>query len=64
MDITALNNTALYALNTATTKTGETIGLAMLSNQLDMTDSLSNGMIRALENSVNPAVGSNFDVSV
>ncbi|MBR1390148.1 MAG: putative motility protein [Lachnospiraceae bacterium] len=64
MDITALNNTALYALNTATTKTGETIGLAMLSNQLDMTDLLSNGMIRALENSVNPAVGSNFDVSV
>ena len=64
MDISALNNTALSALNSSTTKVGEAVGLAMLSNQLDVTDSLGAGMIRAMENSVNPAVGSNFDMSV
>ena len=64
MDISALNNTALYALNTATTKTGEALGVAMLSNQLDVSKALSDSMIKAMELSVNPSVGSNFDVSV
>ncbi|MCI5620604.1 MAG: YjfB family protein [Lachnospiraceae bacterium] len=64
MDISALNNTALYALNTATTKTGEALGVAMLSNQLDVSEALSDSMIKAMELSVNPSVGSNFDVSV
>lgn len=64
MDISALNTTALSALNSATTKTGQAIGLAMLDKQLDMTQVLGNGMVKAMENSVNPAVGGNFDVSV
>ena len=64
MDISALNNTALYALNTATTKTGEALGVAMLSNQLDVSKALSDSMIKAMELSVNPSVGSKFDVSV
>lgn len=64
MDISALNNTALYALNSATTKTGETVGLAMLSNQLDVSEALSDSMIKAMELSVNPSVGGNFDMSV
>lgn len=64
MDISALNNTALYALNSATTKTGEALGVAVLSNQLDVSEALSDSMIKAMELSVNPSVGSNFDVSV
>ncbi len=63
MDIAALNNTALSALRIAT-PTSEAIGVAMLSNQLDVSQSMSDSLIRAMELSVNPAVGGNFDVSV
>lgn len=57
MDIAALNNTALSALNSASTPTSEAIGVAMLSNQLDVSQSMSDSLIRAMELSVNPAVG-------
>lgn len=63
MDIAALNNTALSALSIAT-PTSEAIGVAMLSNQLDVSQSMSDSLIRAMELSVNSAVGGNFDVSV
>lgn len=64
MEIGALNNTALYALKGATNKTSEAIGLAMLSNQLEVSQTMGDSMIRAMENSVNPAVGGNIDVYV
>lgn len=64
MDIGALNNIALNQLSGATSTAGQTIGLVMLSKQLDVTDSMSSQMIKAMENSVNPNIGSNFDVSV
>lgn len=64
MEIGSLNNIALYALKGAETKTGEVLGLAMLSNQLEATEVMSDSMIRAMELSVNPAVGGNIDVSV
>ncbi|MDE7435017.1 MAG: YjfB family protein [Lachnospiraceae bacterium] len=64
MEIGALNNTALYALNSATTKTGEILGVAMLSNQLEVSQTMGDSMIRAMELSVNPSVGGNIDVSV
>lgn len=64
MDIAALNNTALSALSSASTPTSEAIGVAMLSNQLDVSQSMCDSLIRAMELSVNPAVGGNFDVSV
>lgn len=64
MEIGALNNIALYALKGADNKTSETIGLAMLSNQLEVSQTMGDSMIRAMENSVNPAVGGNIDVSV
>lgn len=64
MDISALNTTALSALNGATTKTGQALGLVMLNKQLDTTESLNAGMIQALEKSVNPSVGGNIDLYV
>ena len=64
MDIAALNNTALSALSSASTPTSEAIGVAMLSNQLDVSQSMRDSLIRAMELSVNSAVGGNFDVSV
>lgn len=64
MNITGLNDIALNALNSATSPTGQAIGLAMLDKQLEVTDALSSTMISAMENSVNPSVGSNIDVYV
>ena len=64
MEIGSLNSTALSALNSATTATGQSIGLAMLGKQLDVTNQMGSSMIKAMENSVNPSVGGNFDMSV
>ncbi len=64
MNITGFNDIALNALNAATSSTGQAIGLAMLDKQLEVTDALSAKMISAMENSVNPSVGSNIDVYV
>lgn len=64
MDISALNSIPLNAMNAATSSTGEAIGLAMLDKQLEMTDTMNSQMIRAMEQSVNPSVGSNFDMRV
>lgn len=64
MDISALNSIPLNSMNAATSSTGEAIGLAMLDKQLEMTDTMNSQMIRAMEQSVNPSVGSNFDMRV
>ena len=64
MEIGSLNLTALSALSKATTPTGQAIGLVMLNKQLDVTNQMGSSMIKAMENSVNPSVGGNFDMSV
>ena len=64
MDINALTSIPLNALNAATSSTGESIGLAMLDKQLEMSDTMNAQMIRAMEQSVNPSVGSSFDVRI
>ncbi len=45
-------------------KTGSEVGMKVLSNALDTQDVMGASMIRMMENSVNPAVGGNFDASV
>lgn len=64
MEVSALNTTALNALNSATTPTGTDLGVAMLSKQLDMTEVMGTQMVSAMENSVNPSLGGNLDISV
>ena len=67
MSIGGINtNVALMAVNQGTM--GD-IGVAMLSKALDQQSAEGDGIIKmldsaAMERSVNPAVGSNFDVSV
>lgn len=39
----------------------EAVGLKMLSNQIDMVDAQGAGMVKMMEQSVNPYVGTNFD---
>lgn len=62
MDINSLPSIALSALDMPSTNTD--IGVIMLSKQLDVSESMGDSMVRAMELSVNPAVGSNFDVYV
>ncbi len=64
MEIGALNSLALSSLSGATSPTEQAVGMVMLGNQLDATDEMSSQMIKMMENSVNPAVGGNFDMSV
>ncbi|MBQ9361291.1 MAG: YjfB family protein [Lachnospiraceae bacterium] len=45
-------------------QTGSEVGTKMLSKALDTQDAMGASMIRMMENSVNPAVGGNFDMSV
>ncbi len=53
----------------ATNYVQEKVGVAMLDNALDMNAELGAGIVQmidaaAMERSVNPAVGANFDMSV
>ncbi|MFP3154261.1 YjfB family protein [Lachnospiraceae bacterium ZAX-1] len=58
MDIASLS-TAL----SLSTGNGD-VGIAVLSKQLDIADELGASMIKALEQSVNPNLGSNIDISI
>ena len=70
MEIGALASTALYQMNQTSTKVGgydtpSDIGVAiMLSKQLDVSQSSGEALIRAMELSVNPAIGSNIDLYI
>ncbi len=43
---------------------GTKLGTALLSKQLDVQEEQGKEMVKMMEQSVNPAVGGNFDVSV
>lgn len=63
MDIAALS------MAMSTVNTNSAYGVAMLSNSLDMAASTGNQIVEmmdaaAMERSVNPHIGSNFDMSV
>ena len=61
MEIGSLADIALAQMP-ATTSVPSDISVAMLSKQLDLTQEMGADMIKAMENSVNPAVGGNIDV--
>lgn len=61
MDITSMGS-LLTALNNVTT--GNDIGTIMLSKQLDLAQTQGDNMVKALEQSVSPHLGSNIDVYV
>lgn len=63
MEISGISlSTPLMAISDA--KQGslkEAVGMAMLSKQIDMADAQGAGMVKMMEQSVNPYVGTNFD---
>ena len=52
------------SVSLAAAKSGSETGVAMLSKALDTQDSMGASMVRMMEQSVNPALGGNFDMSV
>ena len=63
MDIAGLST----ALSTA--RLGNEVGVAMLSKAMDQNEAAGNGLLKmidasAMERSVNPHIGSHFDMSV
>lgn len=61
MGIGSLADIALAQMPVSTSVPSD-ISVAMLSKQLDLTQEMGADMIKAMENSVNPAIGSNIDV--
>ncbi len=58
MDIASLS-TAL-----STTQLQNDVGVLMLSKQLDTVEVMSDSMIKMMEQSVNPNLGANIDISI
>lgn len=58
MDITSLS-TAL-----SMTQVTNDIGVAMLSKQMDTMEDMGDSMIKLMEQSVNPHIGGNIDISI
>ncbi|MBD5136184.1 MAG: putative motility protein [Lachnospiraceae bacterium] len=58
MDIAALS--ADYSLADVSTD----IGIAVLSNSLELIDDMGEGMIKIMESSVNPELGQNVDLRI
>ncbi len=69
MEIGSLASSALYQMNQNSTKvngyeTPSDVGVAMLSKQLDASESSGAALVRAMELSVNPGLGNNVDLYV
>lgn len=62
MGIDSLTSIALSALDMPSTSTD--IGIAALGKQLGLSETMGASMVRAMELSVNPNVGSNIDIYV
>lgn len=64
MEIGAINS-ALSAVTTSQTGTvaAET-SMAMLDKSLELNEAMNQSMIKMMENSVNPAIGGNFDMLI
>ena len=66
MEIGSLASSALYQMEQGSVKVNgysqpTDVGVAMLSKQLSVSEASGQSLIRAMELSVNPGVGGNFD---
>lgn len=58
-------NTALSAVSASEPSSmSNAVSMKMLSNALDMSEVMSDGLTKMMERSVNPHIGGNIDVSV
>lgn len=64
MDITNVSSALSAVSEYSSGSPTSAVSVKMLDNALDMNEALNQDMIRMMELSVNPNVGSNFDMSV
>lgn len=62
MEVSALPNIALAQMPSLSTSVPSDISIALLSKQLDLSQTLGMDMVKAMEQSVNPGIGGNIDV--
>lgn len=53
---------AQISMTMSQTKLLDTVATSLLSKQLDVTEQLGEGMIKMMEQSVNPELGQNVDI--
>lgn len=61
MEIGSLADIALAQMPSLSTSAPNDIAVAMLSKQLDMTQTMGSNMVKAMELSVNPHIGGNIN---
>ena len=64
MEITAMPDIASLSMAMATNKTMNDVGVALLDKSLETYTDLGDSMTKMMEQSVNPYLGGNIDVSV
>ncbi len=64
MSMMVTPNIPMMANTMSAIKTGNDVGVAMLSKTLDNSQAQGSEMVKMMEQSVNPAVGGNFDMRV
>ena len=62
MDVGSLPNIALAQMPSLSTSVPSDISIALLSKQLDLSQTLGMDMVKGMEQSVNPGIGGNIDV--
>ena len=62
MDVGSLPNIALAQMPSLSTSVPSDISIALLSKQLDLSQTLGMDMVKAMEQSVNPGIGGNIDL--
>lgn len=62
MPIDALTSVALSQMPSNSVSAASDISVAMLSKQLEVSQEMSDSMLKAMEQSVNPGIGGNIDV--
>lgn len=64
MDIANVSSALSAVRSSAPASMSNAVGLKMLSKALDMNESMTAGLTKMMERSVNPHIGGNFDESV
>lgn len=62
MEVSSLPNIALAQMPSLSTSVPSDVSIAMLSKQLDLSQSLGMELVKAMEQSVTPHLGGNIDV--
>lgn len=64
MEIGSVDSIALAAMNIKQVETLTEVSTSVLAEAMDQSEIMGQGLIKMMELSVNPGIGSNFDMSI